>query len=116
MNSEETSVEYEEQKWHIDVDWFEQYKKALDAFTNDIEGYSAQAWKQRDGWEITFRTRWAGSRFKKIISSDQDFLSHLMHTGQIKQDSIESIMFALKDYLAFQNPLFFHCTEPCLFI
>ncbi|MCK4650941.1 hypothetical protein KAT08_02075 [Candidatus Babeliales bacterium] len=91
-----------------DVNWFEQYIKAFDEFANNIEAYSENAWKQRDGWEVTFRTRWSGSRFKKIISSDQDFLSHLMHTGQIKQDSIESIMLSLKDYVVFQNPLFIH--------
>ena len=29
MDSEETSVEHEEQKWHIDVDWFEQNDRSF---------------------------------------------------------------------------------------
>jgi hypothetical protein len=91
-----------------DIVWFEQYTKSLDDFVKNIEHYSERAWVQRDGWEVTFRTRWSGSRFRKIISSDQDFISHLMHTGQIKQDSVESIMYQLQDYIVFQNPLFIH--------
>ena len=67
--------------------WFYVYKNELDKFVNDIEGYSKKAWEKRDKWEITFRTRWSGSRFRETIWSDQDFLSHLVHTGTIIQDS-----------------------------
>lgn len=88
--------------------WFCQYKKELDFFAQDIEKYSADAWKKRIGWEVTFKTRWAGSRFRKIITSDQDFISHLIHTGSIKQDSVEDLSLRLNDYMFFENPLFIH--------
>jgi len=88
--------------------WFEQYEKQLNLFVSDIDGYSQRAWQQRTGWEVTFKTRWAGSRFRKIITSDQDFLSHLIHTENIYQDSVESIMLCLQDYAYFENPLFAH--------
>lgn len=88
--------------------WFEQYKHELDLFTNDINGYSARAWQMRQGWQVTFTTRWSGSRFREIITSDQDFISHLMHTGAIKQDPVEQIKLALDDYVIFQNPLLIH--------
>jgi len=91
-----------------DLTWFEQYNTELDCFVRDIETYSADAWQQREGWEVTFKTRWAGSRFRKIITSDQDFLSHLMHTGKIKQSTVEEIAYAFKDYAVFQNPLVLH--------
>lgn len=88
-----------------DRSWFEQYRRELDLFVSDIEGYSARAWQMRQGWEVTFTTRWSGSRYRKIITSDQDFFSHLMHTGAIKQDPIEQVKLALDDYVIFQNPL-----------
>ena len=91
-----------------DPRWFEQYAHALDAFAADIDGYASRAWKLRVGWEVPFVTRWAGSRFRPIISSDQDLLSHLLHTNEIKQDSVDALMHDLDDYIVFQNPLLFH--------
>lgn len=88
--------------------WFAQYRQALDLFVLDIDGYSAHAWQQRDGWDITFTTRWAGSRFREIITSDQDFISHLIHTGQLVQEPVESVMRCLSGYIYFENPLFPH--------
>jgi hypothetical protein len=87
-------------------DWFEQYKNQLDLFANDVEGYSEKAWLERSGWEVTFKTRWAGSRFEKVFLHDQDFISHLIHTGRIQQDPVEEVMAGLQDYVAFENPLF----------
>jgi hypothetical protein len=95
-----------------DPSWFEQYTHALDAFTADINGYSSRAWKVRAGWEVSFATRWSGSRFRPIISSDQDLLSHLIHTNEIKQDSLDALMHDLDDYIVFQNPLLFHMYNP----
>ena len=89
-------------------EWFEQYKKELDLFVKNVEKYSKAAWQERKGWEVTFKTRWAGSRFREIISSDQDFLSHLIHTGRIIQDSVEDVSLCLQDYIFFENPLFIH--------
>jgi hypothetical protein len=88
--------------------WFEQYRYALDCFVADMQAYSSRAWKLRAGWEITFEVRWAGSRFRPIISSDQDLLSHLIHNKEIKQDRVEDIMQCLDDYIVVQNPLLFH--------
>ncbi|MFH1831828.1 MAG: hypothetical protein ABH827_03405, partial [bacterium] len=89
-------------------DWFKQYRHHLNLFTQDIEGYSRKAWEQRPGWEVTFRTRWAGSRFSKVLIHDQDLHSHLIHTGQLVQDNVEDIMLKLQDYVVFENPLFIH--------
>jgi hypothetical protein len=91
-----------------DVSWFDHYAAELDAFSADIHDYSRRAWQERVGWEITFATRWAGSRFRPIISSDQDLLSHLLHTQKIRQDSVKDILSVLDDYSVFQNPLLFH--------
>ena len=89
-------------------DWFKQYKQQLELFVQDIKKYSQEAWNQHTGWEVTFKTRWAGSRFRKIISSDQDLISHLIHTGQLIQDPIEDVLMQFQDYILCENPLFFH--------
>ena len=91
-----------------DSAWFIEYKKHLDLYAKNIEQYSNDAWEERNGWEITFNTRWAGSRFTKLMCHDQDLISHLIHTGRIIQDPLEKIMLDLKDYIIFENPLFVH--------
>jgi hypothetical protein len=91
-----------------DYAWFEQYGDAIERFTADIDDYSAQAWTTRRNWETTFKTRWAGSRFQPIFTHDQDLLSHLIHSGGIKQDSPESVLSALDGYAVFENPLLIH--------
>lgn len=91
-----------------DTTWFEHYRQQLDLFVQDIEGYSQQAWQQRTGWQVTYKTRWAGSRFREVITSDQDFISHLIHTGLIIQAPVEETMLLLEDYIYFENPLFPH--------
>jgi hypothetical protein len=88
--------------------WFDQYVAQLNDFVADMQGYSLRAWQTRCGWETSFTTQWSGSRFRPLISSDQDLLSHLVHTGGIKQDAVEEIMHAFDDYIVFQNPLLFH--------
>ncbi|MBX9830409.1 hypothetical protein K2X40_00485 [Candidatus Babeliales bacterium] len=96
-----------------DVDWFAQYQEQLDHFVVNIESYSAQAWQQRGGWEISFKTRWAGSRFRKTITSDQDLISHLIHTRQLVQQTVEDICLCLRDYLFFENPLLINFYDDC---
>lgn len=88
--------------------WFDQYQEELNRFVADIQGYSAKAWVERKGWEVTANTRWAAPRYREIITSDQDFLAHLIHTGRIKQDSIEEISVLFDDYIVSSNPLFVH--------
>lgn len=91
-----------------DRTWFRQYGTALNEFVADIDNYSAQAWQEREGWLTTFRTRWAGSRFRQVITSDQDLISHLLHTGRLMQEPIENVMLRLEAYIYFENPLFIH--------
>ena len=91
--------------------WFSRYSEQLDMFVKDIEGYSAKAWKERDGWEISEESKWAGQRFREIISSDQDFISHLIHTDRIVQDKPSEILAALHAYIVFENPLYLHGYE-----
>jgi hypothetical protein len=88
-------------------DWFECYCEELVKFHRDIEGYSALAWKQRLGWEQSHRERWAGFRDRRIISSDQDILSHLIHTGRITQDNPLEFVKQLRLFYM-ENPLYFH--------
>lgn len=66
--------------------WFEDYRRHLNEFTRQIEPYSAQAWQQREGWKTSNQTKWAGSRYRPVITSDQDLISHLIHTDNIVQD------------------------------
>ena len=88
-------------------DWLEYYWKELVKFHQDIEGYSSIAWKERTGWKESHREKWAGSRFRRIISSDQDLLSHLIHTGGIIQDN--PLEFTKRLTLFYmENPLYFH--------
>ena len=92
--------------------WHEAYSSALEKFIYDIESYSIDAWRKREGWEQSEKEKWAGQRFRKIISSDQDFISHLIHTEQIKQDSPKAITDILTDYTMFENPLFISSYHP----
>ena len=91
-----------------DPAWFSQYEEQLKAFSADIMEYSRNAWLERDGWEISHDEKWAGSRFREIISSDQDLLSHLIHTDKIIQNSPCDIMNSLYLYAVFENPLYLH--------
>lgn len=92
-------------------EWLGKYREHLDRLVSDVKGYSEDAWRKRDGWENSLRTKWAGSRFRRVISSDQDLLSHLIHTDQILQDSPQSILSAMVDYILFENPLCVHETN-----
>lgn len=87
--------------------WLEDYKKNLDLFCHNIESYSSSAWKEREGWEKSHKEKWAGYRTRKIISSDQDFISHLIHTDRIIQDNPLMIKARNADLILFQNPLYF---------
>lgn len=88
-----------------DSKWYEQYESELNMFHADIEGYSEKAWVERKGWEITKYSKWAGERHRKIITSDQDFVSHLFHTNRLIQDDIEAIKNKAEGYILIQNPL-----------
>ena len=88
-----------------DSQWFKAYEIELRKFITDIEGYSEIAWQERKGWEASYFTKAAGSFFRKLITSDQDFISHLIHTGRLPQSDLCSVYKAFDGYLLIQNPL-----------
>lgn len=88
-------------------DWLDYYWEQLIKFHEDVEGYSSTAWNGRTGWEVSSRDKWAGSRFRRIISSDQDLLSHLIHVGGIIQDNPLNFTRHLALFYM-ENPLYFH--------
>jgi len=88
-------------------EWYEQYSCNLNSFTDNIESYSADAWEKRIGWEHTYEDNWAGSRYRKIITSDQDLISHLLHTKNLLQESPQEILNQSKDLILFDNPTYF---------
>lgn len=89
-----------------DQTWFLQYQEQLALFSADIKGYSEKAWMEREGWESSHQQKWAGSRCRRIISSDQDFISHLIHTDRIIQDRPYEVLKDLDSYIFFENPLY----------
>ncbi|QWV95082.1 hypothetical protein KP004_07860 [Geomonas oryzisoli] len=94
-----------------DLDWFSRYQEQLDLLVENPEGYSARAWKERDGWRVSETQKWAGQRSREVISSDQDLISHLIHTDRIPQDRPAQLAPLLGSYAVFENPLYLHgCT------
>jgi hypothetical protein len=88
-----------------DRDWFAVYAEELARFCRDIDGYSAAAWSERAGWEESHRLRWAGSRYRDVIGSDQDLISHLIHTERLPQSDPRDLVAAGDLYWA-ENPLY----------
>lgn len=86
-------------------EWYIQYENELKNLNENIEHYSSLAWKERMGWEISRRAKWAGTRNRPIIGSDQDFISHLIHTERLIQDDPGMITTSIPDILMFQNPI-----------
>ncbi|HVF39999.1 MAG TPA: hypothetical protein VM939_08860, partial [Gemmatimonadaceae bacterium] len=89
-----------------DPAWYEAYETELRHFAADIDGYSATAWSERAGWEKSAAHKWAGSRSRKTISSDQDFISHLIHTDRLPQTRKELLLERLGPWMAIENPLY----------
>lgn len=90
-----------------DRDWLAIYAEELARFCRDIDGYSAAAWAERAGWEVSHRERWAGSRFREVIGSDQDLISHLIHTERLPQADPRELV-ATSDLYWAENPLYIH--------
>ncbi len=88
-------------------DWLDEYKKNFREFIKDIDAYSTNAWEERQGWELSSRTKWSGSRFREIISSDQDLISHLIHVDRLPQDKPRDVK-SKTDLVLFDNPLYFY--------
>ncbi|WP_136525563.1 hypothetical protein [Geomonas ferrireducens] len=91
-----------------DPEWFVRYLSELRLFAADIDGYSARAWREREGWPVSYAEKWAGQRSREVISSDQDLLSHLIHTDRIPQDRPSQLAGILSPYAVFENPLYLH--------
>lgn len=89
----------------VDKLWLDSYLKHLAYFATDVDNYSKIAWTEREGWEDSFKNRLAGYRFRPIISSDQDFISHLIHTDRLPQEIPPQLN--SDQYMFFQNPLVF---------
>ncbi|GLI36592.1 hypothetical protein GHYDROH2_00930 [Geobacter hydrogenophilus] len=89
-----------------DTKWLAEYRANLMHFVADIEAYSSTAWKEREGWEISYSKKWAGCRFRTIISSDQDFISHLIHTDRLPQQLPIDVP-SRADLVLFSDPLYF---------
>lgn len=88
-----------------DPSWFRNYEAELVAYTRDSDAYSARAWQERAGWEQTFRTKWAGHWVGPKVASDQDLLSHLVHTDRLPQSDPVAFAQSAPEYVFFENPL-----------
>ena len=88
-----------------DYGWLAEYETELELFCSDIDGYSARAWSQREGYEISAQEKWSGyCWFRPIISSDQDLISYLIHTDALTQDKPWD-MVPLFSLYYMQNPM-----------
>ncbi len=85
--------------------WWDAFREELALFNRDIRGYSEAAWCERVGWEDSHRLKWAGSRFRKVISSDQDLISHLIHTDRLPQTDPLQILERTNGFILCENPL-----------
>lgn len=95
-----------------DANWFYYYEESLRIFSSDIEGYSKQTWIEREGWELSERYKWSGQRDRKIIGSDQDLISHLIHGDKIPQSKPSEVLNCFSEYILFENPLYIHAYSP----
>lgn len=87
--------------------WFDDFNKEFFLFSKNIDDYSTKAWNVREGWKTSHKLKWAGSRFRMVLSSDQDFLSHLIHTDKILQ--LDPQVFSKQSTLYYaENPLYIH--------
>ena len=87
-------------------EWIKQYESELNKFHDDISNYSRIAWKLRKNWRSSKNDKWAGSRYRRIISSDQDLISHLIHCNLLIQDRPKEILETFSQYILFENPLY----------
>ena len=95
-----------------DISWFSHYEENFNFFANDIERYSKTAWVEREGWELSEQYKWAGQRDKKIIASDQDLISHLIHADRIPQNEPYEVLSGFSNHIFFENPLYIHAYSP----
>jgi hypothetical protein len=91
----------------VDSQWLDAYCAELGAFVADPEGYSRGANAKAQDAAASTMKKWAGSRHRELISSDQDFISHLIHADLVPQARPEDVKSASRSLL-FENPLYAH--------
>ena len=87
-----------------DASWFTEYREALSIFEEDIEPYSRTAYELLPNAELA-KGNWLGFRDRKIISSDQDLIRHLLSISALPQATAEEIRNRIGDDIMFENPL-----------
>lgn len=87
--------------------WFAQYEEALRQFSDDVDGYSAGAFADKDGWLNSARTKWAGVWEGPAMTHDQDLICYLIHADKLTQDRPAKFARSRKLYYA-QNPFWLH--------
>lgn len=86
-------------------EWFSNYATELESFCANIECYSQIAWQHRDGYNVSASTKWSGHCwFRKVISSDQDLISYLIHADLIVQERPKDMIGTFQLYYM-QNPM-----------
>jgi hypothetical protein len=88
------------------VDWYQSYENALRDYSKNVYSYSKNAPILNDNSEMSIKNKWAGARHRKVISSDQDLISHLICIDAIPQDMPDTIQRKVGGLLLFENPLY----------
>ena len=88
--------------------WFESYARELSSLEKNIDEYSSAAWSEWSDSDLSFHTKWAGTRERPLISSDQDLIRHLIHTERLPQQKPAVILGKLSEYALFENPKYVH--------
>jgi hypothetical protein len=89
-----------------DNDWLRVYADELERFSRDISGYSARAWEERVGWNGGCHA-WVGWWERDPLSSDQDLIQYLIHSGKLPHTDPAEFR-AASDLHYVHNPLYFH--------
>ena len=89
-----------------DNDWLGVYADELERFSRDISGYSARAWDERVGWNGGYHA-WVGWWERDPLSSDQDLIQYLIHSGKLPHTDPAEFR-AASDLHYVHNPLYFH--------
>jgi hypothetical protein len=95
-----------------DSSWLTAYEMELRRFVADVEGYSAIAWREREGWEASYFSKATAGFFRNPIHSDQDLISYLIHVDRVPQALPSVVHKIFGDYILIQNPLEFNIHVP----
>jgi hypothetical protein len=86
-----------------DFNWFIQYEQHLKKLDQNITGYSAEAFSQKEACLRNDAGLFNQSLYRNPIGSDQDLLEYLVSSRQILQDRRDTILNA--DFYYIQNGL-----------